>query len=67
MDVKNVSLNGYIIEEIYVEESLGVENKDFPTHVFKLNKVVYDLKQAHRAGMIGLANFILVVALEKLT
>lgn len=41
MAVKNVSSNEYIMEEVYVEQILGFEDK----HVYKLNKVLYCLKQ----------------------
>ncbi|KAK8985024.1 hypothetical protein V6N11_082643 [Hibiscus sabdariffa] len=49
MDVKSVFLNGFISEEVYVEQPLGFENLNFPNHVFKLCKALYGLKQAHRA------------------
>jgi hypothetical protein len=49
MDVKSVFLNGYIEEEVYVRQPPGFENSMFPNHIFKLQKALYDLKQAHRA------------------
>jgi hypothetical protein len=41
MDVKSVFLNGFIKEEIYVEQSQGFENFYFYNHVFKLKKAPY--------------------------
>ena len=45
-DVKSVFLNGFIKEEVYVEQPPGFESFDFPNHVFKLSKALYELKQA---------------------
>ena len=49
MDVKSVFLNGYIKEDVYVEQPLGFECIDLPNHVYKLDKALYRLKQAPRA------------------
>ena len=43
MDVKSAFLNGYIVEEVYVEQPLNFENHAFSNQVFKLNKALYDL------------------------
>ena len=48
MDVKSVFLNGYIKEEVYVEQPPGFEDHKYPNHVFKLSKTLYGLKQAPR-------------------
>lgn len=37
------------MEEVYVEQSPGFEDKDFPNHVFKSNDALYGLKQDPRA------------------
>jgi hypothetical protein len=49
MDVKSAFLNGPIKEEVYVEQPPGFEDSEYPNHVYKLSKALYELKQAPRA------------------
>nr|GEV44909.1 retrovirus-related Pol polyprotein from transposon TNT 1-94 [Tanacetum cinerariifolium] len=49
MDVKTTFLNGELREEVYVSQPEGFVDQDNPTHVYRLNKVLYGLKQALRA------------------
>jgi len=44
MDVKSAFLNGFIQEEVYVDQPPGFENSDKPSHVFKLKKGITWLK-----------------------
>ena len=59
MDVKSVFLNGFIIEEVYVEQPPDFTSFDFPNHVFKLKKALYGLKQAPRDWYDRLSKFFL--------
>jgi hypothetical protein len=44
MDVKSVFLNGLIKEEVYVEQSPGFEDEEYPNHVYKHHKALHRLK-----------------------
>ncbi|KAK0577924.1 hypothetical protein LWI29_002417 [Acer saccharum] len=49
IDVKSAFLNGYLEEEVYLEQPLGFVVKDQEDKVLKLKKALYCLKQAPRA------------------
>jgi hypothetical protein len=49
MDVKTTFLNGAIEEEVYIEQPQGFEVHSIDTHVCRLNKYLYVLKQDPRA------------------
>ncbi|GJY11529.1 retrovirus-related pol polyprotein from transposon TNT 1-94 [Tanacetum coccineum] len=49
MDVKTAFLSGQLKEEVYVSQPDGFVDPDFPDHVYKLKKALYDLKQPPRA------------------
>ena len=59
MDVKSIFLNGFINEEVYIEQPQGFENHKFFDYVFKLKKTLYGLKQAPRAWYERLKTFLL--------
>nr|GEV56217.1 integrase, catalytic region, zinc finger, CCHC-type, peptidase aspartic, catalytic [Tanacetum cinerariifolium] len=46
MDVKTAFLNGKLKEEVYVSQPEGFVDLDHPTHVYRLKKALYELKQA---------------------
>jgi hypothetical protein len=62
MDVKSAFLNGPIKEEVYVEQPLGVQDSEYPNHVYKLYKALYGLKQAQEHGMNALEIFLSLMA-----
>eukprot|EP01018_Ginkgo_biloba_P023828 Gb_00935 [translate_table: standard] len=49
MDVKSAFLNGYVNEEIYVEQPQGFDIVGKENKVYKLKKELYGLKKASRA------------------
>ena len=59
MDVKSSFLNEYVNEEVYVDQPPGFEDTSHPDHVFKLKKVLYNLKQAPRVWYDRLSTFLL--------
>jgi hypothetical protein len=59
MDVKSAFLNGYINEEVYVEQPLSFEDDKKPNYVYKLKKALYGLKQVPRAWYERLRDFLL--------
>src|SRR4030042_1629775 len=58
MDVKSVFLNGYMHEEVYVEQPKGFVDPNLPDHVYKLKKALYGLKQTPRAWYERLTQFL---------
>nr|GEY83999.1 retrovirus-related Pol polyprotein from transposon TNT 1-94 [Tanacetum cinerariifolium] len=49
MDVKTAFVNGELKEEVYVSQPEGFVDPDHSTHVYRLKKALYWLKQAPRA------------------
>ena len=49
LDVKSAFLNGFLKEEIYVEQPEGFDAKGDEDKVYLLKKALYALKQAPRA------------------
>ncbi|GKD99896.1 retrovirus-related pol polyprotein from transposon TNT 1-94 [Tanacetum coccineum] len=59
MDVKTAFLNGDLQEEVFVSQPEGFEDQDNPTHVYRLKKALYRLKQAPRTWYDTLSKFLL--------
>nr|GEW81624.1 retrovirus-related Pol polyprotein from transposon TNT 1-94 [Tanacetum cinerariifolium] len=49
MDVKTAFLNNKLKKEVYISQPEGFVDQDNPSHVYKLKKAIYILKQAPRA------------------
>ena len=59
MDVKYAFLNGYLNEEVFVEQPKVFQDPHFPDHVLRLKKTLYGLKEAPRAWYDRLAHYLL--------
>ncbi|GJW57715.1 retrovirus-related pol polyprotein from transposon TNT 1-94 [Tanacetum coccineum] len=59
MDVKTAFLHGTLKEDVYVCQPDGFIDADHPSHVYKLKKALYRLKQAPRAWYDELSTFLL--------
>ena len=49
MDVKTAFLNGFVEEELYIEQPEGFEDLSGTNKVCKLQRSIYGLKQASRS------------------
>ncbi|GJS00318.1 retrovirus-related pol polyprotein from transposon TNT 1-94 [Tanacetum coccineum] len=59
MDIKTDFLNGELKKEVYVSQPEEFVNQDNPSHVYKLKKALYDLKQVPRAWYDMLSSFLI--------
>nr|GEZ69151.1 putative ribonuclease H-like domain-containing protein [Tanacetum cinerariifolium] len=59
MDVKSALLYGTIEEEVYVSQPPGFVDPEFPDRVYKVEKALYGLHQAHRAWYETLSTYLL--------
>jgi hypothetical protein len=65
MDVKTVSLNEAIEEEVYIEQPQGFEVHSRDTHVCRLKKALCGLKQAPRAWYTRMDNYLTRLGFSK--
>ncbi|GJR92209.1 retrovirus-related pol polyprotein from transposon TNT 1-94 [Tanacetum coccineum] len=59
MDVKTAFLNGPLKEEVYLSQSEGFIDSEFPNHVYRLKKALYGLKQTPRVWHDKLSSFLI--------
>nr|GEW35269.1 putative reverse transcriptase domain-containing protein [Tanacetum cinerariifolium] len=65
MDVKTAFLNGILKEEVYVAQPLCFVSKQYPDHVYALDKALCGLKQAPRAWYDILLKFLIDSGFQK--
>ena len=65
MDVKIAFLNGFIEEEVYIEQPEGFEIFSSKSHVCKLKRALYGLKQAPRAWYTWIDSYFIGLGFSK--
>ena len=65
MDVKTTFLNGFIEEEVYIEQPKRFEVEDKKTHVCRLKKDLHGLKLAPRAWYGRIDSFLTSLGLPR--
>ena len=61
MDVKMTFLNGVIEKEVYIKITPGFETHDINSHVCKLKKKLYGLKQTPRVWYGRIDGFLMIL------
>jgi hypothetical protein len=61
IDIQNTFLHWLLTEEVYMSQPLGFTHPSYPQHICKLNKAIYELKQAPRAWFSRLTNKLLLI------
>ena len=59
MDVKTTFLNGVVEEEVYVEQPLGFEARDWQSHMCRLKKTLYNLKKVPKTWYGKIDSFLM--------
>ncbi|KAE8677981.1 hypothetical protein F3Y22_tig00111463pilonHSYRG00127 [Hibiscus syriacus] len=59
LDVNNYFLQGHLSKDVYMAQPPEFVDKDNPTHVYKLKKAIYGLKQAPQAWYLELRQFLI--------
>ena len=57
--IHNAFLHGHLFEEVFITQPWGYQHPQFPNHVCKLHKTIYDLKQVSRAWFSWLSSRLL--------
>jgi hypothetical protein len=59
IDIHNAFLHGTLFEDVFMSQPLGFNHPQFPSHVYKLQKAIYGLKQAPKAWFSKLSSRLL--------
>ena len=59
IDVSNSFLHGFLSEDVYMQQPPGFEDAQYPSHVCKLQRAIYGLKQSPRAWYARLSTLLL--------
>ena len=65
LDVNNAFLQGHLEEEVFMHQRPGFEHLNLPTHICKLKKAIYGIKQAPRAWYNELKNYLVSMGFYK--
>lgn len=65
LDVSNAFLHNVLEEDVFMNQPPSFLNKNFPTHVFHLQKSLYGLKQSPRAWFKRLHDFLLKIGFRE--
>ena len=65
MDVKTSFLNGVIKEEVYIEQPEGFDVENMGTHVCRLHRDLYGLRQAPRAWYSRIDSYLWEMGFER--
>ena len=65
MDVKTAFLNGLLQEEVYLEKPQGFEIHERESHVCRVKKALYGLKEAPRAWYLRIDSYLLSIGFQK--
>ena len=66
LDVQTAFLDGDLEEEVYMEHAPYIQNTKFPTHVCKLRKSIYGLRQSPRGWYCRLHIFLIKCGYNRL-
>jgi hypothetical protein len=56
IDIQNAFLHGFLNEDVYMRQPPGFVDSQYPNYLYKLDKSLYDLKQAPRAWFSQLSS-----------